>query len=94
MKRANKETQVFTWWNDSGFYQFENIKEHIDEAKASKLAVQQKQEVKQQSSFKISRPVKSWIYAGFAVMVVGCVLVYRRYLKSIFRDLNLRRSRR
>lgn len=27
LKNAGKETQVFTYWNDSGFYQYQSIKD-------------------------------------------------------------------
>ncbi|SMC70392.1 hypothetical protein [Pedobacter africanus] len=37
LKSANKETQIFIYWNDRGFYQFRHIKEKIDQAKSGQL---------------------------------------------------------
>jgi Na+-transporting NADH:ubiquinone oxidoreductase subunit NqrC len=79
LKSANKETQVFTYWNDSGFYQFQNIKEQINQAKSGQFKTQEKQKVEQETTVKKSEPVKMWIYAG-AVAIVALAI----YLSVIF----------
>lgn len=41
LKQANKETQIITYWNDSGFYQIQSIKERVDEAKSKQVSVKE-----------------------------------------------------
>ena len=78
MKRANKETQVFTCWNDSGIYQFQHIKEQAGQAKLQQEKTMEKEEAKQESSIKKSQP-ETLIYSGVVVLLVITYLVYKRF---------------
>lgn len=78
LKRADKETQVFTYWSDSGFYQFQNIKEQIDQAKLKQGRAMEKQESKQETSVKKKEPVKIWAYTALIVILCLIFLIYKK----------------
>ncbi|TCC99548.1 hypothetical protein [Pedobacter hiemivivus] len=78
-KTANKETQIFTYWNDSGFYQVQNIREQIDLAKTDKLKIEEKQEAKQETIVKKTEPLKMWDYGLICISLVASYLVFRRF---------------
>ena len=80
LKKAEKETQIFTYWNDSGFYQVQYIKEQIDEAKSAKLIEEDKQEAKQASSTKKMEPVATWIYLVILLVLLACYMIFKRFL--------------
>ncbi|RYE50712.1 MAG: hypothetical protein EOP48_19320 [Sphingobacteriales bacterium] len=75
-----KETQSYSWWKDSIFYQYEVIKEKVDQARATNLTTWEKQESKQEQTVKISKPVENWIYVGIILGIVGFVLIFRRLM--------------
>lgn len=79
-KTANKETQIVTYWNDSGFYQVQNIREQIDLAKSDRFKREEKQVVKQETIVKKTEPVKIWIYTVIVIGVVGCYMIIRKFL--------------
>jgi hypothetical protein len=78
LKNANKETQVFTFWNDSGVYQFQHIKEQIDLVKKADLKITEKQMDKKQVSTSKAEAPKTWIYVGAGLMVIGCYFLYKK----------------
>lgn len=78
-KTANKETQIFTYWNDSGFYQIQNIREQIDMAKTDRLKIEEKQEAKQETIVKKTEPLRFWIYGLVCIGAVVCCWGYRRF---------------
>jgi maltose-binding protein MalE len=75
LKTANKETQIFTYWKDSALYQYQNIKEHIEEAKSSAVKVKEEEMVKRQRTIKKAEPARVWVYIGVLLVVVGGVIV-------------------
>ncbi|SDL15494.1 hypothetical protein SAMN04487898_115138 [Pedobacter sp. ok626] len=78
-KTANKETQIFTYWNDSGFYQVQNIREQIDMANSNRLKAEEKEEAKQETIVKKTKPLKFWVYGLVCISVIACYWVYRRF---------------
>ncbi|WP_316811436.1 hypothetical protein [Pedobacter heparinus] len=78
LKNANKETQVFTYWTDSGFYQFQHIKEQTDLAKSGQLKAKEKVSEQTKIVTKQTQPLKFWIYIVLAVIMVGYYLGYRK----------------
>lgn len=78
LKNANKETQVFTYWNDSGFYQYQHIKEQTDLAKSGRLKASAKVSEQTKVATKQTEPPKLWIYMVLAVIMVRCYLGYKR----------------
>ena len=76
-KTANKETQIFTYWNDSGFYQIQNIREQVNVAKTDNLKAEEKQLAKQETVVKKTEPLKNWIYMAILIVVVGGCWVFR-----------------
>ncbi len=79
LKKAGKETQIFTYWNDSGFYQVQYIKEQIDQAKSGKVIAEEKKEAKQTTSTKKIESVASWIYVLMLLLLIGCYLIFKRF---------------
>ncbi|WP_316815857.1 hypothetical protein [Pedobacter nyackensis] len=80
LKNVNKETQVFTYWNDSGFYQFQQIKEQIDQAQLTALKTEEKQEAKQRSTTKQTKPANTWVYLVVLLgLSGGCLIFWRLY---------------
>lgn len=77
-KTANKETRIITYWNDTGFYQIQNIREQIDLAKTDRLKTEEKALAKQESTLKKREPVNSWIYALIVLVTIVCFLVFRK----------------
>ncbi|MBB5437712.1 hypothetical protein HDC92_001386 [Pedobacter sp. AK017] len=78
LKNADKETQVFTYWNDSGLYQFQQIKEKRGIAKAINLATNENKIDKKENHTKQIEPTKYWIYIGLGLMVVGCYVLLKK----------------
>lgn len=78
LKSADKETQVFTYWNDSGFYQYQQIKERVDLAKTGKIAIEEKKEVTEKHFLKQTQPVSTWLYVGAIALLFVAVFLYRR----------------
>jgi maltose-binding protein MalE len=85
LKTVGKETQIFTYWNDSGVYQYHHIKEQIDQAKLNKVKTEEKQQAKQTVTTKKTEPLKIWIYIGLGVGVVVCFLILKKFPLSVFR---------
>ena len=81
LKSANKETQVFTYWNDSGFYQYQHIKEQVEQAGGERLTIQEEERATKALTQKESEPVRTWVYTGIALMVM-CVWGAYKYHKK------------
>ena len=75
LQTSQKETQIHSYWKDSIFYQYELIKEQVDQAKTGILKVQENQEAKQEQITKESKPVEPWVYAGILLGIIVFVLV-------------------
>jgi hypothetical protein len=73
LKKAGKETQIFTYWNDSGFYQYQVIKEQIQERASAQLKVEEKEVSKEKQISKKSEPVKVW---GYILLLIALFVVY------------------
>ena len=74
LKTANKETNIYTYWNDSAAFQFQHILENVDEAKLSSLSNKENQVTKQNQTIKKTEPPDLWIY-GIIAILVAVVLV-------------------
>lgn len=77
LKSVDKETQIFTYWNDSGFYRLEQIRERADQAKSDKLKTIEKQEAKQAMVTKKREPLNTWIFV-LIVIVAAAWLFYKK----------------
>ena len=76
LKNIGKETQIFTYWNDSGFYQYQLIKEQSKEQTATQLKSKEVQDLKEKNTSKKSDPVRIW---GYVVILVVLCLGYFIY---------------
>lgn len=56
------------YWNDSGFYQIQNIKEKVDEAASSKLKINENQVSKERLVKKESQSLNIWLWVGIAIL--------------------------
>lgn len=79
LKNIGKETQIFTYWNDSGFYQYQLIKEQSKEQTATQLKSKEIQDVKEKQTSKKSEPVRLW---GFVVSVVVLCIIACFWIKK------------
>lgn len=79
LKNAGKETQIFTYWNDSGFYQYQLIKEQSNERASAQLKVTEKQVSKEKQISKKSEPVKVW---GYILLLIALCGIYFFVKKS------------
>ncbi|TCC99434.1 hypothetical protein FBD94_05050 [Pedobacter hiemivivus] len=79
-KTANKETQIFTYWNDSGFYQIQNIREQVNVAKTDKLKAEEKQLAKQETIVKKTEPLNFWVYIILLIGMLGCYWFFTRFV--------------
>lgn len=77
LKSSGKETKVFTYWNDSGFYQYQHIKEQIDQAKSDRLTAIAEDKAEQTVAVKNSTSVHAWGIIGLLVLIIVICLIYR-----------------
>lgn len=82
LKTSGMETQIFTYWNDSGFYQYQHIKEQIDQAKSDQLLVAERQEAKHSFNTKKVEPIGIWIYGVVLLALVCCYPIIKRVFYS------------
>jgi len=78
LRNAGKETQIFTYWNDSGFYQYQLIKEQSRERSSAQLKVEEKQVSKEKNVSKKSEPVKVWGYMGLFLLLLAGFIFYKK----------------
>lgn len=69
LKRAGKETQIFTYWNDSGFYQLQYVKEQMEQTETGQLKLKQEDQLKNKVSVKKKEPLKTGFYILFAAVL-------------------------
>lgn len=79
LKNADKETQVFTYWNDTGFYQYQHIKERVEQAKTGKISIKEKAVLSQENRVKRTEPAVTWIYIGMVVLFAVIFFLFRRW---------------
>lgn len=84
LKNVGKETQIFSYWNDSGFYQYQLIKEISQESASSQFKTENKQDSKEKLTDRKSEPVKVWVYIGGLVTLCGGLVLYKRLISSKF----------
>lgn len=82
LKTANKETNIYTYWNDRYKYQFKKIQENIDETKCSAALSDEKQVLQQQQSLKKTEPPDLWKYEIFAVVALGLLLTMLKFWRE------------
>ena len=78
LETAQKETQIYSFWKDSIFYQYAMIKEKVEQERAGTLKVQENQEATQEKAVNESQPVESWIYMGIILCIVGVLLIFKK----------------
>lgn len=79
LKRAGKETQTFTYWNDSGFYQIQQVREIVAQAERGELKIGQEENSREDVVIKTKMAFKPWIYAGVSVFLL---LIFILWLKK------------
>ena len=75
---TQRETQIYSYWKDSMFYQYEAIREQVDQAKAGTVKALENQETKQEQITKESRPVEAWIYAGIILGLIAFIIIFKK----------------
>lgn len=69
LKTAGRETQIYTYWNDSGFYQYQRIMEQTDQTEMTKLEHKDERQLKQKITQSVSTP-------SYAFMLVLLLVIY------------------
>lgn len=81
-KQADRERRIYSYWNDSGFYQFEVMRERLGEAKSGRITVKERQE---DSAKFVKKEVKGWgiwFNIMFGVIVVIGLIWFIKGLTS------------
>lgn len=76
LKTKAKETQIFTYWTDSGVYQYQRILEQSDQAQMTELKKKETQRIKQKTTTAKSRP--AYILIFVLLIVVGALVLWLR----------------
>jgi len=79
LKSLGKETQVFTYWNDSGIYQYQHIREQIDQAEVTDTKKAENQYAKQTVTTKKDEGLRSWVYFTLIILLLGCYFFVKKY---------------
>lgn len=79
LKNIDKETQIFTYWNDSGFYQYQLIKERSKESVNNQLNTKEVLTSKEKQSKKQSEPVNIWAYIVFLLLLAVSFFLFKRF---------------
>ena len=88
LKTATKETNIYTYWNDSSVFQYQNIRENIEEAKRSTVNTEEKQVLQQKETMKKTEPPDMWVYGIAIVAGIGIlILVVKFWRKSRKSDM-------
>ena len=82
LQTAQKETQIYSFWKDSIFYQYAMVKEQVDKANTGSLSVQENQELQQAHTSKESKPVESWVYVIFLLGLIVFVLIFKKLIPT------------
>lgn len=69
LRSGTKETQVYSYWNDSGFYQYQRIMEQVDQSESRLLKIGEEVLTKKDLSIKKTEPSKLWIW--LVVIICG-----------------------
>ncbi|MNK20339.1 hypothetical protein D3C87_385760 [compost metagenome] len=76
IKTANKETNVYTYWDSGMVYQYQNIREQVDQAESAGLKITDEAITKKNLMVKESKPPVLWIYTGIGLLLIGGLVVY------------------
>lgn len=68
LKHADKETQIFTYWTDTGIYQFQHIKEQRSQSKSDQVVTSKQDAVKHAVIHKNEASVFAWILVVVAII--------------------------
>lgn len=82
LKTANKETNIYTYWNDSSVFQYQNIRENIIEAKRSAVNTDEKQVMQQQEMMKKTEPPDLWVYGVALIVGIGVLILVVRFWRK------------
>jgi ATP-dependent Zn protease len=76
LKSSGKETQVFTYWTDSGFYQYQHIKEQINKAETGQLSTIIQHEAEETVAVKNTTSVQIWGVIGLIILTIVFGFLY------------------
>lgn len=77
LKSADKETRIFTYWNDSSFYQYQNVKEQVNKAETNQWAAKAQHKEEQMVAAKNTTSVQAWVVISLVVIIIVFSLFYR-----------------
>ena len=71
---ANKQTGIFTYWDSGVVYQYQEIREKVDQAKSAAIKISEKDAAKQEVATKQSEPAVAWVYTAIGVFVIAACI--------------------
>jgi N6-adenosine-specific RNA methylase IME4 len=77
-KSANKETNIYTYWDNGMVYQYQNIRELTNETASVGIKTTEKASAKKDTVIKESKPAVLWVYTGIGILIIGTTMLYRR----------------
>lgn len=78
LKRADKETQILTYWNDSGVYQLQYIKEQMEQTETGQLKLKQEDSLKNNISMKKKETLKIGAYLLLAAFLLLIFIFFQK----------------
>ncbi|SMD15055.1 hypothetical protein SAMN04488101_1187 [Pedobacter nyackensis] len=82
LKTASKETNIYTYWNDSSVFQYQNIRENIEEAKRSTVNTDEKQVMQQRETMKKTEPPDLWVYGVVIIIGIGILIFVVKFWRK------------
>jgi hypothetical protein len=76
IKTANKESNIYTYWDSGVVYQYQNIRERADQTESAGIKTTDELKTKKDVVVKESEPPVLWIYAGIGLFLIGALIVY------------------
>lgn len=70
-----KKRNVLTYWPNGSVYQFEQLREQVDQAKSARLNVEETKVLKRDETVK--QRERFWLYGGIAVAMVILFWIYQ-----------------
>nr|WP_121270570.1 hypothetical protein [Pedobacter schmidteae] len=78
VKTTDKETRTYAWWNDSTMYQYQHVRERLDEAKTGSLKTKETTATKEEVLSKSNTSFYILVYAAIVMAVICGYIAYKK----------------
>lgn len=79
VKNTGKEIRTFTWWNDSTVYQYQSVREQVDELKGLKLTAKEDTSVVLKQREKRVEAVPVFGTLALIGLMIVLYILYKRF---------------